>query len=728
MHNYDYTRTQESEGNDLKYFSKTNICFEGNEQNDKLIYVMLPEPKKENEVPMLTKDILFDNQEFRGAIGNTKKRITIIFTVYKTDKNVNASWKTEEFDALIQDRGAENCSSTSDFFIEGFKDNKAKKPKKAKISKWMIAGIAALSLAVGFVGALGLAKKLLPNNSSVSNQGQKDENADGLIIPKQEAISADTEQITVSIDRSYAAVPTEDLQLKGAIANGEAQIQLPSFDKEDFFTHVSGYTWGFSTNPKAEKAQYYGGQTYTFKEDTKLYRVLIKYGGGSGTKEDPYLIDYYDQLELISTEKARGYFKQTADISFPEWASHKPIDTVNELKDTPKDERFEYDGGGYLIEGLTSPLFGKVSGAVIKNVNVRNSKIASNEYKDFGCIVCDALNYRYKSDDKTYETGETLIQNCTVSHTSITLSLPESEVIETEPPTVTTMEVVPPDLIEYDENGNVIEPDTTTVPEPTKIAEYCIGAISGLGGQIENCYVQDFGIYNNLPDYFLYAGGISGKPANVINSSVYFVSTDGNIFNAGGIVGCASGARLYDANGRELPEYYGGNILGCSAGLALLSAEVATGGIAGEGGTNAQNAVISNCYANKLQCTCGEFNAENVLIKAGAIGGIIGSDNSSSHGHLITNTVSMTEHPILGKKIKSSYDDTVRQAPDYAFYQENILTVLNKNTVHPSNPKEIFTGSFTFAHDGSFGDENGALAFPSGLKDLLPKTINEEVQ
>ena len=88
------------------------------------------------------------------------------------------------------------------------------------------------------------------------------------------------------------------------------------------------------------------GQSYEFSESTKLYRVLVKYGGGSGTKEDPYLIDYYDQLELISTEKARGYFKQTADISFPEWASHKPIDTVNELKDTPKDERFEYHGGG----------------------------------------------------------------------------------------------------------------------------------------------------------------------------------------------------------------------------------------------------------------------------------------------------------------------------------------------------------------------------------------------
>lgn len=713
----------------MKYFSKTNICFEDNKQEDKLIYVMLPDPKRENEVPMLTKEILFDSQEFRGAIGNTKHWITIIFTVYRTEEDVNASWTTEKFEALIEQGNAENCSATSDFFIEGYKDTKSKKPRKAKGSKWRTAGIIVLSIAVGFIGAWVLATKLLPKGSTTApSQEQEDENTDGLIIPKQEEISTDAEQITILIDRSYSAVPTEDLQLKGAVVDGAAKIQLPSFDKEDFFTHVAGYTWGFSTEPNAEKAQYYGGQTYAFKEDTKLYRVLVKYGGGSGTKEDPYLIDYFDQLELISQEKARGYFKQTADITFPVWASHTPIDTINELKDSPNTECFEYDGNGYLIEGLTSPLFGKVSGAVIKNVHVRNSTIRSNEYKDFGCIVCDAYNYQYKNNDKTYETGETLIMNCTVSHTSINLSLPESEVVTTEPPAVTTMEVVPPDLIEYDENGNVIEPETTTAPAPTKIAEHCIGAISGLGGQIENCYVQDFGIYNNLPDYILYAGGISGKPANVINSAVYYISTNGKIFNAGGIAGCASGARLYDANGRELPEYYGGNIQGCSVGLAYLNGEVATGGIAGEGGTNALNAVISNCYAHQLQCSCGEFNSESVLVKAGAIGGILGSDNSSAHGHLITNTVSMTEHPILGKKINSSYDDTVRQAPDYAFYQENILTVLNKNTVHPSNPKEIFTGSFTFAHDGSFGDENGALAFPSGLKDLFPKTINEEVQ
>ena len=193
-------------------------------------------------------------------------------------------------------------------------------------------------------------KAAAENQNSVKTEKSAEE--DGLLIPEQEQNEEAAQQITVSIDRSYSAVPTEDLQLKGAVVDGKAQITLPEFDKTDFFTHVAGYTWGFSSDPDAKKIEYYGGQTYQFTKDIKLYRVLTKYGGGSGTKDDPYLIDYYDQLELMGKEKARGYFRQTADIVFPEWASHTPINTVNRLKSDPETECFEYDGGGYSISGM----------------------------------------------------------------------------------------------------------------------------------------------------------------------------------------------------------------------------------------------------------------------------------------------------------------------------------------------------------------------------------------
>ncbi len=711
------------------YFSKVNI---GMGNKTQIHYVVLPDAGKNNP-PMLTKEILMHDQSFRSIAGNYKKTISIIFVVYEVDEkpeNLNASSRANVFEELIDSGKATACSSTSDFIISNYKKLEKNKPKKAKTSPLLVLGIIAGSALIAGGGVylftnIQYQKQLQNIQSPAANPNTASE--DGLLIPKQQEIPENADQITITIDRSYSAVPVEDLQLKGAVVSGKAKITLPEFDKEDFFNHVSGYSWGFTSDPNGEKIEYYGGKEYTFSQDTKLYRVLVKYGGGSGTKDDPYLIDYFDQLELLSEEKARGYFKQTADIVFPEWCEHKPIDTINTLKADPKSEYFEYDGGGYLIENLTQPLFGTVSGSVIRNVNVRNAVIKSREYKDYGAIVCNAYNYRYKTDDQTYETGETLIQHCTVSHTSITLELPIEEQQSGEAaPVVTTMEVVPPDLIEYDEEGNPIDPDTTTT-EPvveTKTADFAIGSITGNGGQIEDCYVQDFGIYNYLPDYILYAGGISGKPANVINSSVYYYSSNGNIFHAGGIAGSAAGSSLFDANGKELPEYYGGNIQGCGAGLLILNSELSAGGIAGVGSTKAKNALISNSYANQITFNCGVFGSQNEVLEKGSIGGIIGTDASTGNGHLITNTVSVSEQQVIGQKANSHYDDTVRMAPDFAFYQENICTVLNRNTVNPENPKEIFTGSFTFKA-GTFGDDNGALAFPSGLEDLFAKVITE---
>ena len=437
-------------------------------------------------------------------------------------------------------------------------------------------------------------------------------------------------------------------------------------------------------------------------------------------------IDYFDQLELMSKEKARGYFRQTADVSFPVWASHTPIRTVNELKADPESEYFEYDGGGFLIENLDAPLFETVSGAVIKNVNIRNSAIISDEYKDYGFLVCTAFNYHYLAEDEQqYETGETVIKHCSVSHSSITVKLPESETDEKQP-AVTTMEVVPPDVIEYDEDGNIIEPNEEPV-EPTKHAEHCIGAITGIGGQINGCYVTDFGIFNELPNYYLYCGGISGKPAAVTDSAVYYYSAQGNIFNAGGIVGSAAGARAYDAKGRELPNCYGGSIQGCLARNVILKTETSAGGIAAEGTTDAEGALISNCYCNELDFSCGVFkDAERVeCIKAGMVGGIIAVDGSGRNGHLITNSVSHADFMVIGQKMKSSFDDTVRQAPDDAYYLESILTMLNRNTVNPINPKEIYTGTFMFGENGMFGDEQGNLAYPEKISDLLTKTTED---
>ena len=704
----------------MNYFCSVHI--QSKKDAEKSFFIVLNNEKDtDKELPNLTKEILLENNSYKEFIAQYKPKLVFAdYRVYSTDSEIYASTQDDVFEHLIQS-GQATCIGQSEINVDCAKDKHSGRRKKKKSSLVLKVGIVGGAVVLG-VSAFGLGNTL-GKSQVVSTEKISTENTitdDGMIIPVQAEISPDAEQITISVDRSYSAVPTEDLQLKGEVIDGSAQITLPEFDKTDFFTHVSGYTWGFTTDPDGKKIEYYGGNTYSFSENIKLYRVLVKYGGGSGTKEDPYLIDYFDQLELMGEEKARGYFKQTEDIVFPEWASHKPIDTVNELKSDPQSEYFEYDGNGYAIQNLDNPLFGTVSGAVIKNVNIQNSFINTIEFKDYGFIACKAYNYRYETGNgKTYETGETLIQHCSVSHSAIYAEIPKEETTENVQ-IVTAPAVVPPDLVEYDEDGNVIEPENI---EAAKNGEYAIGAITGLGGQIENCYVTDFGVSASLSDYFLYVGGISGKPANVFNSVVYNFSAQGNIFNAGGIAGSCGGSRMYNPTGKELPDYYGGNIQGCAARKIVITTESSAGGIAGESSTDAENAVISNCYANELTLVSGIFE-DNKMIKTGYCGGIIGSDGKEKNGHKIMNTVSTADFSVIGNKKFSDYDETIRLAPDYAFYQENILTVINKNTISPDNPKEIYTGNFIFDIT-LFGDENGGLAFPSEISDLFEKVYVE---
>lgn len=709
----------------MNYFC--DVHAQSRKDQERRIYIILEQTEGSKEQPHLTKEILLQNIQYRDFCQTYKPKIVMVdYVVYATEAEIYAGMQDEEFEKLIADGMTERIAQ-SELQMDSVKDKAAGGKKRGKLSPPMILALIGAVLLMAML-ALGFGMKLGQKRAAVEDTAvtvMEAPNEDGMLIPEQNPVADSSEQITVTIDRSYTAVPTEDLQIKGVVIKGQAEITLPEFDRTDFFTHVRGYTWGFSTNPDAEKIEYYGGQTYNFSKDTKLYRVLVKYGGGSGTKDDPYLINYYDQLELMSEEKARGYFRQTEDIVFPDWENHTSIDTANELKADPEAEHFEYDGGGFMISNLQAPLFGKVSGAVIQNVNVTNSRIETEVYSNFGFICAEVYNYRYKTEDGTqYETGESVIRHCSVSHSSINMQYPQQDTTE-EVEIITVPTATPPDLIEYDENGNPIETQDATepiAPEPSKSAEFAVGAITGLGGQIEDCFVTDFGIYANLDDYILYAGGLSGKPASVVNSAVSLFSAEGNIFYGGGICGSAGGSKYHNAAGRELPSCYGGSIQGCTARLVYLTAEAAGGGIAGEAGTDAEGAMISNCYTNALTMTVGIFeNGE--LKKQGLTGGIIGMDGNEKNGHLITGCVSPVEFSLIGKQSLSTFDDTVRLAPAYAFYQENILSVINRNTVLPDSPKEIFTGTFKFGDAAVYGDENGALPYPGSIEDLFAKTI-----
>lgn len=713
----------------MYYFCQCHMQSRKDQEVD--TYINLDSSKfKENETPNLTKEILLASRQYNDfitAYGKKPKIVNAEYTVYSTDEVISDDSQHEYLESLIQNGQAKKVAS-SELNIDCARDRLSLRKRKT-LSPYKIAAVAGGAVVVGavaFFGGRAMGYKL-GTARAVSTGSMIDEETtvaeDGMIIPSQIELSDSVEQISVFIDRSYLAVPTEDVQLKGEVVNGKAKITLPVFDKTDYFSHVPGHTWGFSTDPHADKIEYFGGQTYSFSKDTKLYRVLVKYGGGQGTKEDPYLIDYYDQLELMSEENPSGYFKQAADIEFPEWAAHTPIDSIADLSSDEIHDHLSYDGNGYSISGINAPLFGKLSGASIENVIITNSNIVSDEYKDYGFIVCQAYNYEMTvdNDDYTtgdeddtisYETGETIIKHCSVSHSAIKLEYPEPETDEDASSSAPRI---------------ITEKDIEEENEPqTKKAEFSIGAISGVGGEIDQCYVNDVGIYSNLDEYFLYAGGIAGNPANVYDSCVYLFSASGNIFNAGGIAGSGKGTRIISQLGYGAPEYYGGNIQGCAARNILLDVEKAAGGIVGSGGSNAKTgSVISNCYANELDLKAGVRNEDKTkIIKKGIIGGIIGSDDGM-HAHHIMNTVSPIALKVIGQKTQSSYDDSVRTAPEDAFYQYGILNVINPSSTNPDDPRVMFTGSFLFGEENLFGSDLGGLPYPKQLTDLIEKAIDK---
>ena len=87
------------------------------------------------------------------------------------------------------------------------------------------------------------------------------------------------------------------------------------------------------------------------------------FAGGSGTKEDPYLIETPEQLDAIRKDSAK-YFKLIKDIDLSNWGNWIPIggtpayggngDDVNNKAQFGADSfRGQLDGNGHVISGMT---------------------------------------------------------------------------------------------------------------------------------------------------------------------------------------------------------------------------------------------------------------------------------------------------------------------------------------------------------------------------------------
>ena len=125
--------------------------------------------------------------------------------------------------------------------------------------------------------------------------------------------------------------------------------------------------------------------------------AFAQFAGGSGTQQDPYLIETPAQLSLINnlSNYLNSYYLQIADIDlgvapYNEGLGWLPIGYYN---GNFTFFRGTYDGGGKTISNLyiNRPgqswigLFGVTNGAVIRNVNLRNVNISGS--MDVGGLV-----------------------------------------------------------------------------------------------------------------------------------------------------------------------------------------------------------------------------------------------------------------------------------------------------------------------------------------------------
>lgn len=429
------------------------------------------------------------------------------------------------------------------------------------------------------------------------------------------------EYITVTIDRGYLG-KSADVYRVPLDMTGKAKLKLPKIDdKTDVYNHVAGCTYGYSDRKQTGdfgSIKYFGDTEYEFTRDTSIYRVLNEYGGGSGTRENPYIISYYDQLLRLSDRKASGYFVQTADIKFPSDIERKPIDTkmISRGYKNKSYDFFVYDGGGHTIKGLmgTGGLFGNISGATIKNVVIDGANISAGDYDNVGILCNEISSYSFNGADgaRDYATGNSKIQNCTVKNSKL-------------------------------DGENAVN----------------VGGICGFGGMISDCYVNEMSI--NGGDN---VGGIVGNACTVTGSLANGITTSGEIKSAGGIAGTAYGAKIYDTD-----DYYysGGHIIGCGVRTFVSYAEN-SGGIVGTATARTGSAYIKSCYTANIYLN-GKYN-----------GGIAGADgNFSPHRIAYCLVDNVNGYAVIGgNDVRSISKTMVLSVPaDSGLTVDGVLSVLN---------------------------------------------------
>lgn len=455
--------------------------------------------------------------------------------------------------------------------------------------------------------------------------------------------------ITITIDRSY--LNKEPVIIKHSLdMTGNAKVVLPVVDdKSDIYNSVFGCTYGYSTEKQDGEfgtIEYFGGAESEFTESVTLYRVLSEYGGGEGTKENPYIISYYDQLIRLSEQKAKGYFIQTTDIKFPSGTERKPIDTkrISKGYENKSYDFFVYDGQGYVIKNLSGEggLFGNIAASTIKNVVIDGANIKTGKNNYVGVLCNEISTYSYPSSDKTeyFATGNSKIIGCIVTNCKI--SADSSDIV---------------------------------------------GGICGYGGAVSDCYASGITISGGGS-----AGGIVGNAYSVTGCIANNITVNGSVKSAGGIAGTAHGIMLYD-DGKD-GHSSGGNIIGCGV-RTFTSTAKNSGGIVGTA-TSDSSAYIKSCYA------------ANIYLNGTNNGGIVGADGDRKKVHRIVYCLvdNANKYPVIGgDKIRSVAKTMILSVPaDTGLTVEGVLSVLNADSSGYSywERSDSFNGGYPYPSKISF--------------------------
>ena len=342
---------------------------------------------------------------------------------------------------------------------------------------------------------------------------------------------------------------------------------------------LKGETHGEKYDDAEKYAEYkalYGDFSKYEKPDTSFF------GGGNGTKEDPYLIEDEAQLRYLAQSINEDvdwkgvYFRQTSDIelSDKEWL---PIGWAVEGE---FDDGFAYFVGAY-------PFSGNFDGA---GYSIKNLKIASEE--GISRTATNAL-FGYTMGDKAYE-KVTLPDE---SANKVEIKNVHLENVQIDAKGLHHIYAAP--LIGFAEKGTFVD-GCSAEGSVSGASGYSFGKVGGLianmlRGSVVNSWSDVELKGTNSKEEYIYAGGLLGSTERVmiVNSfalgDIYVDTRDANKADVGGIVGME-----------------GGIIVNCYADCDITSKN-----------TSSSVGAVAGCVAAISTEKYGYFDKDTVLTAAG---------------------------------------------------------------------------------------------------------------